>query len=319
MKLTIVLTIYNKEPYLHKAFAALLNQEGATQGDYEVLAVNDGSTDDSPAIIDEYAQQDSRVRVLTQKNLGLSMARNNGADAAKGEYIWFVDADDIYSPKAVNLICKAIESKPDVIPIYAETDGIDNVRNAIPLSVSTGKDVILCGHWQQCGVFWVFRKDFLRENNLSFMPGIYHEDAEFTPRMLYAAKTVKVVPEVLYTVCRDSNGITQVPRPKRAFDYLTVSESLSRFVVENHEEGTAIGRAIDSNIAQDINNALYIICKNKKDEQSKLNLFFYEKRGALIRPLRSALQMKYRIEAILFTLLPGHYVGIYKTLKRFGN
>lgn len=318
MKLSIVITVFNKEAYLNRAFESLLNQVGQNSEDYEILVVNDGSTDDSATIIEEYAQRDPRLRVLTQKNQGLSMARNNGADAAKGEYVWFVDADDIYSPNAVSLICKAIESKPDVIPIYAITDGIDMVRNAIPVSVSTGRDVILCGSWQQCGVFWIIRKGFLKENNLRFMPGVYHEDAEFTPRMLYAAKTVKVVPEVLYTVFRDPDGITQVPRPKRAFDYLIVSESLSRFVVNNHEERTAIGKAIDSYTAQDINNAFYVICKNSKEEQRQLDVFFYEKRDVLIRVLKNATQLKYKIEAILFRLFPKHYVMMYKLMKMWG-
>ena len=319
MNLTIILTVYNKQVYLHNAFQALLNQKDTRDGDYEILVVNDGSTDGSATIIGEYARRDSRVRVLTQKNQGLSMARNNGADAANGDYVWFVDADDTYSPKAVSLICKAMESKPDVIPIYAKTDGVDKVRNAIPTSVTTGKDVILCGCWQQCGVFWVFRKDFLRKNNLRFMPGVFHEDAEFTPRMLYAANTVKVIPEVLYTVYRDPNSITQVPRPKRAFDYLTVSESLSRFVMDNHEERTAIGKAIDSYTAQDINNSFYIICKNSKEEQRQLDSFFYEKQEVLIRVLKNAMQKKYKIEAFLFLLFPKHYVQVYKTMKLLGK
>ena len=319
MRLTIILTVYNKEPFLRRALDALLNQVGTNDGDYEVLAVNDGSTDGSEAILEDYARRDSRVRILTQQNQGLSMARNNGADAAYGEYVWFVDADDTYSLKAVSLICNAIDSKPDVIPIYARTDGIEMVRNAIPTNVSTGKDVILCGRWQQCGVFWVFCKMFLLENNLRFMPGVYHEDAEFTPRMLYAAKTVKVVPKVLYTVYRDPNSIMQVPRPKRAFDCLIVSESLSRFVMDNHEEKTAIGKAIDDYTAQDINGAFDVICHNSKEEQKKLNKSFLEKRKTLLRPLRNASKLKYRVEAAVFTLLPGCYVEIYRLMKRFSK
>lgn len=318
MKLSLIITVYNKESYLSRSLDCCLKQVNTNVEDYEIVAVNDGSTDSSLSILTDYASRYSNIKIVNQNNQGLSMARNNGADAAQGEYVWFVDADDTYSPNAVRLICKAMDGKPDVIPIYAKTDGIDKVRNAIPADVNTGKEVILCGHWQQCGVFWVFRKDFLKENNLRFMPGVYHEDAEFTPRMLYAAKTVKVVPEVLYTVYRDPDGITQVPRPKRAFDYLTISESLSRFVVNNHEEGTAIGKAIDNYTAQDINNAFYVICKNNNEEQGKFDIVFYDKRKELIRPLRNAFRRKYRIEALLFSLMPKHYVRIYRMIKKFG-
>lgn len=319
MKLTIVLTVYNKEQYLRRAFDALLAQEGTSDGDYEILVVNDGSTDGSLAIIEGIARENKRIRVLSQKNQGLSMARNNGVDAAQGEYVWFVDADDIISSQSVKLICEAIASQPDVIPIYAKTEGVDIVRNAIPVDVKTGKDILVCGRWQQCGVFYIFRKSFLLDNNLRFMPGVYHEDAEFTPRMLYAAKSVKVIPEVLYTVYRDPDSITQVPRAKRAFDYLTVAESLSRFIVDKGEDGTSIGKAIDAYTAQDINNAFFVISQNSKNEQKKLNDVYYSKREVLNRVLRSAPQLKYKLESFLFSLFPKHYVRIYKLMKSFGR
>jgi len=318
MKLSIVLTVYNKGPFLHKAFASLLNQRGTGLEDYEVLAVNDGSTDNSAAILEEYARRDRRVRILTQKNQGLSMARNNGTEAALGQYVWFVDADDTISFNAVHLICEAIEKNPDVIPIYAQTDGIVYTRNAVNKTASNGKEVLVGGHWEQCGVFWILRRDFLIEKNLRFMPGVYHEDAEFTPRMLYYARSVIVVPEILYIVNRDPNGITQVPRPKRAFDYLVVSSKLSLYVQEMGEIGTKIGKSIDGYTAQYINNAFDIIIKNSQEEQNLLNKAFYEKRHLLIRPLKDAPKLKYRIEAFLFSLLPKRYVWLYKQMKKIG-
>lgn len=316
MKLTIILTVYNKEPYLRRAFEALLSKDGTKEEDYEVLAVNDGSTDGSADILEEYAAKDSRVRILTQDNQGLSMARNNGVKAAKGEYVWFVDADDTISAKAVRFICDAAQERPDVIPIYARTEGVERVRNAVSPVAKTGKDILLGGHWEQCGVFWVFRKSFLEDNDLQFMPGVYHEDAEFTPRMLYAAQNVKVVPEVLYTVYREQNSITTTPYAKRAFDCLTVAESLSRFVVEKDEVGTVVGRVIDSSASLLINNGLAVIVKNNTEEQKRLNIVLYEKVQLLLRSLESAYQRKYKIEAKLFKLFPKHYVIIYKLLMK---
>lgn len=319
MKLSIVITVFNKEAYLNRAFDSLLNQDCHSDKDYEILAVNDGSTDNSSSIIEEYAKRDSRVKVLNQENQGLSMARNNGLVAAQGDYVWFVDADDTFSSHSVKFICDAIESSPDVIPIYAQTDGIDIIRNRIPVEVSSGKEVIISECWQQCGVFWVLRKQFILDNGLRFMPGIYHEDAEFTPRMLYAANSVKVVPEVLYIVYRDPNSITQVLRAKRAFDYLTVSDSLSRFVKDKGECGTRVGRAIDDYTAQDINNAFYVIVNNSKEAQHNLNKAFYDKRESLLRPLMMSSKMKYRIEGCLFLIFPKFYVEIYKIMKLFGR
>lgn len=315
MKLSIILTVYNKEAYLHRAFSALLCQEVVNREAFEVLVINDGSTDGSLTICEEYAKKDNRVRIITQTNQGLSMARNNGVDVAHGDYVWFVDADDIISSKAVNLICEAAKNNPDIIPIYAKTDGVDRVRNAVDINANTGVDILLGGNWEPCGVFNVFNRSFLKDNNLRFFPGIYHEDFEFTPRMLYCAKTVKVIPQTLYIVYRDPDSITQVPRPQRAFDYLIVAERLGDFVKSNCEEDTVIGNTIESCASVAINNAFNIICQNGKEEQAAFNKAFYEKHTTFIQSLKKGNLKKYQIEAFLFGVFPRHAVLIYNFLK----
>lgn len=318
MKLSIILTVYNKEPFLRRALDALLNQTDTNDDEYEVLAVNDGSTDGSAAILDEYAQRDNRLRILTQQNQGLSMARNNGVEPAQGDYVWFVDADDTFSPRSVRLICDAMVNHPDVIPIYAQTDGIDKVRNRVNPKLQTGKDVLTKGNWEHCGVFWVVRKDFLIKNNLRFLPGIYHEDAELTPRMLYFAETVHVVPEVLYTVYRDPNSITQVPRPKRAYDCLTVADRLIKFFEQHDDVSAELKRMMDYRISMILNDALFVISKNPVKEQRRFDEVF-KSMPDLLTPLQNAPLRKYRIEANLFRCFPGHYSSIYRVMKRFGK
>ena len=316
MKLTIVLTVYNKAPYLRRAFDALLSQEGASEDDYEVIAVDDGSTDDSALIIDEYVRQDAKVRLLSQDNQGLSMARNNGLMAANGEYVWFVDADDTYSSEAVRLICDAARVHPDVIPLYAKTFGFNHVRNMIEKNSKTGREILLGGNWEQCGVFYVFNRSFLLNNELHFMPGIYHEDAEFTPRMLYAARTIKVVPRVVYTVFRDPNSITQIPRAKRAFDYLIVAESLMRFVEIQGETKSKLGKAIYNHIALCINNGFFVMTQNSLEDQHRFNTEFKKKSAFLLPALLNSSQWRYRIEGVLFYFFKGRFISIYSFLQR---
>lgn len=318
MILSIILTVYNKADFLDRVFESLLNQDGEKEY-YEVLVVNDGSTDNSLSIIQRYALENSNLRVLNQTNQGLSMARNNGVDSANGKYVWFVDADDCISTDAVKMIVEATSSQPDIIPIYAKTEGEPRIRNAVNRYAKTGKDILLMGGWEQCGVFNVFRRSFLLENHLRFIPGIYHEDADFTPRALYAAKSIKVVPQVLYTVFRDPESITQIPRSKRAFDYLTVASSLSQFVISNNETKSKIGTVIDGTSAICINNAMHIIVQNKAEDQELLCSVFYEKRYLLLRSLVNSRLRKYRIEAILFWVFPKHTVSVYKALKRIKN
>lgn len=316
MKLTIVLTVYNKEKYLRRALDSILSQTETEVGEYEVLVVNDGSKDGSSAIIEEYAHSNPLVRVLTQENQGLSMARNHGTEEAKGDYVWYVDADDIIASFSVRKICDVMVSQPDIISIYAQTQGINKIRNEVPVSVKTGKDILLSHKWQSCGVFNIFRRSFLLENGLMFLPGIYHEDAEFTPRVLYTAKSVVVVPEVLYTVIHEPFSITQVPRVKRAFDYLKVAESLNSFVKEKGIAGTDIEDVFNNRISMVINDALSVIVKNSVEEQRQLDKEL-GKLSFLMKPMRTSTILRYRFEGVLFSVFPCKFTLIYKILKKF--
>lgn len=313
MRLSIILTVYNKESCLTRVIDSLLLQEYFEENDYEIVIVNDGSTDGSYSIIENYRIANKRIRVVNQDNRGLSVARNNGTKSAHGDYVWYVDADDIISTHSIRSICDAMRSKPDIIPIYAKTDGICGVRNCIPESIVTGKDILISKKWEQCSVFYVFRKDFLKENGLSFIPGIYHEDAEFTPRMLFAAKTAVVVPKVLYIVIHEPNSITSTPHPKRAFDCLTVAESLACFIEKNQLSGTDIGSVIIEQVALMINNGLNIIVQNAKDDQNRFDNELRSK-PFLIYFLKISNKWKYRLEGIMFSIFHRHYIKTYKVL-----
>lgn len=313
MILTIVLTVYNKEPYLRRVLDSVLNQRDVKHGDYEVLAVNDGSNDGSLDILNEYSV-DGHLRVLNQKNQGLSVARNNGVVEARGKYVWFVDADDSIAPDAVCLICKAAESEPDLIPIYAKTDGIEKVRNGVPPSAKTGKDILLSRRWEVCGVFNVFKRSFLLDNNLSFYPGIYHEDVEFTPRVLYLAKTAVVIPEVLYTVYKTEGSITIVPKVKRAYDCLFVAESNNRIINNNDERESDLGRVLSARVSNTITNSLNIIRRIDKKEWGKYNYELWCRRY-LFDMMEQSGVFRYWLLAKLFKLFPKKYVQVFSLFK----
>lgn len=317
MKLTIVLTVYNKEPFLRRALDALLNQKGAIDDEYEVLAVNDGSTDGSASILENYAQRDCRVRILAQQNQGLSMARNNGVEEAKGEYVWFVDADDAIDLLSVSLICEKITLSPDVIAIYAKTEGLSKTRNCIKPDVHTGRDIIENG-WEHCAVFWIFRKAFLTDNKLRFMPGIYHEDVEFTPRMLYLAHSVAVIPQVLYTVYRTEGSITTTPNPKRSYDLLVVVGSIYRIVEDNNEWKTKAGRNLCYRGSMSMCQSFKVMSQLDKKEKHRFNQSFYEQRYLVKLFLRSK-ATRYIILGVLLSLFPRHSVQCYKFTKLFGG
>ena len=94
-KISVIIPVYNVEKYLHRCVDSILNQ---SLQDFEIILVNDGSTDSSPEICDQYAQQDNRIRVIHKKNARVAAARNDGIKAAKGEFISLIDSDDWIEP-----------------------------------------------------------------------------------------------------------------------------------------------------------------------------------------------------------------------------
>lgn len=110
MKFSVIVPVYKVEAYLPKCVESILSQDF---GDFEVILVDDGSPDRCPAICDAYAERDGRVRVIHQANKGVSAARNNGLFAARGEYIVFVDSDDILCGKALGGIFASVSENGD--------------------------------------------------------------------------------------------------------------------------------------------------------------------------------------------------------------
>lgn len=106
VKISIILPVYNMERYLSECMESIINQ---TFSDFEVICIDDGSTDSSPEILKDYKDKDSRVRIITQENMGLSCARNAGMDEAAGEYIYFIDSDDYINPNALETMVNLCE------------------------------------------------------------------------------------------------------------------------------------------------------------------------------------------------------------------
>ena len=110
---SIILPIYNVEKYLDRCVNSILNQQF---GDFEVIMVDDGSKDTSPAICDSWAAKDSRIKVIHKKNAGLGMARNSGLERAIGKYVFFIDSDDYILPGLLNAVYKrTIEKEFEVV------------------------------------------------------------------------------------------------------------------------------------------------------------------------------------------------------------
>ena len=215
--LSIIIPVYNVEKYVRKTLESIF-LSNFPKRELEVIVVNDGTKDNSMSIVNEFAAKFDYLKIINQENQGLSVARNTGLKAARGKYLWFVDSDDWVENDSLPFLLEYLEhSDKDVLMFkireYDEEGRIllerffhDN-KNAEQIS---GTDVVL--YQKKYGVDitpmqqYVIRRDFLLSNKLFFVPGIYHEDKEFAPRMLINAKKVTIIPKVIYCYLRRNSG-----------------------------------------------------------------------------------------------------------------
>ena len=209
MKLSIILPVYNVERYIEKCLISLLGKQDFEQTDYEVIIINDGSTDDVLSIIQRYTIQYSNIRIYNQKNQGQSAARNYGLKVAQGEYIWFVDPDDWIEDNVLKTLYQEVsEQQLDCLWFKWQrindenrrfVDNFDNIGIKKDSPVVSGE--VFLNNYFGCAcysvAFW-FKRDYLLKHSFFYTCGRIFEDVELIPRILYAAKRVKFKALVVY-------------------------------------------------------------------------------------------------------------------------
>lgn len=243
---SIIVPVYNVEPWLNKCIDSLISQ---SYKNTEILLINDGSTDRSGEISDEYSRTDSRIKVIHISNNGQSVARNNGLDISKGEYVLFIDSDDYLCDreiieKFVNILNN---SKCDFIyTSYCRfNDGNENeITEILPINLTNkdienklGKnilaDLIIQNSFHHAPYLKVCRRDFILNNSLYFREGYYHEDAEWSFKVFYYAKKIVIYNEAWYMRrMRDNSTITSRDEKsicKKLCDRLIIANELIKF------------------------------------------------------------------------------------------
>lgn len=314
MLLSIIIPVYNVEPFVEKCIRSCLNQDIPTSN-YEIIVINDGSTDNSLAIVQRLSNEFSTIRVFSQPNAGLSAARNLGMFEAKGDYYMFVDSDDWISANCLKKISNVLVSEqPDALAIGAANiiDGeIVKINSYDGKTSIKGRDLLKKGV-SPCAQLSIWSSHFLKRYSLSFFNGIYHEDSEFTPRAYYYANNVSIINDIVYYFYPNPKSITRSINPKKSFDLVNVvCPHLSEFSKTVLEEYKSIYHDL---ISMYLNNALSSILNTDKNNQRLLNHDIYEHKELFVH-LKKSSKYKYRIEALLFSLFPKHYIGLYKLLK----
>lgn len=204
MKLSIITPVYNVEKYLEKCLDSLLTQ-GLNSDDYEIIVVNDGSTDSSLQIAERYKSIHDNIIVLSQKNQGISVARNSGLSIARGKYIYFIDPDDyLLHNSLARLLDIAIINDADVVSFKSKE--VKETYDEKILDFKEPKDAFISSPMTGIAVdkknllpifmtawFFFVKRDLLNSLNLSFIPKLrYCEDTPYSLTIFMEAKRVVV-------------------------------------------------------------------------------------------------------------------------------
>lgn len=187
---SVVIPVYNVERFLAECVDSVLHQ---TMDGFEIILVDDGATDGSGRMCDEYARRDSRIRVIHQANGGLSAARNTGLDAARGEYVYFLDSDDYIVPDALEkLRAVAEKEKADVVFFDASVFFTDcepdpkvyRYERSREYAAKNGRQMLLelldTDEYRTAVPLMLLRRAYMLTNGLRFRDGLLHEDELFT-------------------------------------------------------------------------------------------------------------------------------------------
>lgn len=219
LRLSIIVPVYNVSKYLAKCLDSLLFQD-LESDEYEIIVVNDGSTDNSGDIAKQYADKYSNIILIEQENQGLSGARNTGIKLAKGEYIQFVDSDDYLEPNVLKTLADKMESdnldilrfnyqnvneQYEVYEPYKEHKPFVDYRDVVcdGLTFLTERLGYGCYAWQ-----FVIKSDLLRLDKNLFKVEIYFEDTEWAPRIFTQAKRVTSTDLMVYNYLLRQGSIT---------------------------------------------------------------------------------------------------------------
>ena len=253
MRLSVIMPVYNVSKWLGRCIASVRNQ-GLTADDYEIIVVNDGSTDDSMEVLESFRNKEDQSgeptapwKVINQVNKGLSAARNAGLKAAHGTYVWFVDSDDYLEPGSLKkLLEKAETSRLDVLgfglQLVSENGDIlpFDIPDQSEGKVMKGEEFMLKVGMPPAAWAALYRRGFLQANHLQFAEGLLHEDQEFTPRAYFKARRAAYVPIVAYNYVQREGSIMKSANPKKSTDMLKICQTLWDFAMENTQIESSI-------------------------------------------------------------------------------
>lgn len=229
--ISVVIPVYNVQDYLSECLESVIHQ---TEENLEILVVDDGSTDHSYSIMEEYAKKDARIQLLQKENGGLSDARNYGLDHMHGEYVIFVDSDDRIALDMVEKLSVAIQTTNSQIAVcdmeYFYDDGTTKFSSGGYFTIGSVKETPSLIRMNNSACNKMFHKDLWK--TLRFPKGKWYEDLAVIPTLLYLANQIVKVDEPLYFYRQRSGSIAH-SADERIFDLYDAIYQVKKKVLQH--------------------------------------------------------------------------------------
>lgn len=324
--ISVIVPVYNAEKYLSKCIKSIINQ---TYKNLEIILVDDGSTDSSPKICDEFADKDERIKVIHKANGGVSSARNAGLNCFNGEYVTFIDSDDYIESNMFELIAEAIKGK-DVDLVFIREKSVNLEGKTIYINGDSPSGKILYFDREKAEeriikmqINGMCDKTYKRSliENIRVLEGKKHgEDLLFNIQVLERVKTVALVDEILYSYVSNEDSITHIPFNEHTADGLFFKDETEKIIEKNFPQYLDLAKR-RSFVARQV--VLRKIFKEKLQEQQKdlteeVTHYLDEK----YETVSSFLSKKEKIEYIVykkmnFLYLP--YITLIEKIKALGG
>lgn len=249
MKLSIIVPVYNVEAYVEKCLGSLLKQDINAE-DYEIIVIDDGSTDKSIDIVEQIQRGVSNIKVIRQSNQGLGAARNAGIAHSSGEYLMFVDSDDYIEYNVLNQVLSiVIEKDLEVLRfnyLNVSEDGtiIPKTFNALKNvqyieEVTSGNEFIAKQMGWACYVWlYLFSAKFIKEQNVKFRPSVYFEDVFWLLEVLQKSEKVSAIDLNVYYYLQRAGSITKSVSKEKKHKIFSDKLLVLQWIRELSEETT---------------------------------------------------------------------------------
>ena len=317
-KISIIIPLYNLEKLIGKCIASALAQD-LPSGEYEVLVIDDGSTDGSLAAAQDAAQGHPHVKVYSKPNEGLSRTRNYGMDRAAGKYVMYLDADDYLEPDVLGRLADTME-RERLDMLCFDIAGVDESGADCPLwsdglsaingtEVQSGCDFLCRDRFLPMTCTYLYNREMLDHNGLRMTP-IGHEDEEFTPRALYFAKRIKYLPLRVYNYLQRTDSFMGNYNPAGRLDLIRAMKSLTDFASRIEKVDPVGARLMRLHIGR----TTYLTCKQtilSRLGDAREMLRFARQQGVIPLSFRRS-----RFQHFMINHTPSLFVLYYRLHKR---